>query len=362
VKALRARVPRHVSVAVPLLIVLVFLPYSAINVPGLFDGPFDSAGTLQLLALCLVFAGLALGYDLLFGRTGLLSFGHGLFVTIGVYATVILVDQAGLGLPLAALIALAVGVLLALALGAVALRVSGIAFAMVTLAFAQAVSILVISDPHNLTGGEQGSSLNANAVPSALAGIANTVNLYWLALGYAAFCAVVVWWAYGSVPGQVWRGIRDNEQRVEVLGLNPYVFKLLAFVLAAVLATGGGIIYLLLVGGASADVSTSNFTLALLVMVVLGGSGSRWGPIIGGMLYTYLQQTLTRVSDSTAVSTLPGVVRGPLEQPLFILGVVFVLVVFFVPGGVGSLSGRISGLIVRRRTDDPALSQNTHTA
>jgi branched-chain amino acid transport system permease protein len=109
-------------------------------------------------------------------------------------------------------------------------------------------------------------------------------------------------------------------------------------------------------------VSTSNFTLALLVMVVLGGSGSRWGPIIGGMLYTYLQQTLTRVSDSTAVSTLPGVVRGPLEQPLFILGVVFVLVVFFVPGGVGSLSGRISGLIVRRRTDDPALSQNTHTA
>ena len=351
---LRALAAGRAPRALLVLVVLAFLPYSAISVPGLFDGPFDSAGTLQLLALCLVFAGLALGYDLLFGRTGLLSFGHGLFVTIGVYATVILVDQVGLGLSTAALLALVLGLLLALGLGAIALRVSGIAFAMVTLAFAQAVSILVTSDPHNLTGGEQGRSLDATAVPSAFAGIANTVNLYWLALAYAALCAAVVWWAYGSVPGQVWRGIRDNEQRVEVLGLNPYLFKLLAFVLAAVLATGGGIIYLLLVGGASVDVSTSNFTLALLVMVVLGGSGSRWGPIIGGMLYTYLQQTLTRLSGSTAVASLPGVLRGPLEQPLFVLGALFVLVVFFAPGGVGSLPTRIRGAVPRgRRAPSP---------
>ncbi len=69
------------------LAVLVILPYSTLSLPGIFEGPINSPGTLQLLAICLIFGGLAAGYDLLFGRTGMLSFGHALYFAAGVYGT-----------------------------------------------------------------------------------------------------------------------------------------------------------------------------------------------------------------------------------------------------------------------------------
>ena len=318
---------------------LYALPYSTLQIPGVFDGPLDAPGVLQLLAVCLVFAGLAVSYDLLFGHTGVMSFGHGMFVTAGMYATTILVDHAGYGLWASAGIGLVVALVCAVLLGAVALRVGGIGFAMVTLAFGQAVSILVLSGSPQLTGGEQGETLNSAALPSALTGVRNTANLYWIALAYLAVCALVVWGLSASMPGRVMRALRENERRVEVLGLNPYLFKLLAFTVAGVLAAGGGIVYLLLLGGATPTVSDSNFTLSLLVMVVLGGAGRRWGAILGGVVYGYASQSLTRVSGSSAVAGLPGVLRGPLEQPLFLLGAAFVLVVFFAPGGLAGRFG-----------------------
>ena len=124
---------------------------------------------------------------------------------------------------------------------------------MVTLAFGQAVSILVLSGSPQLTGGEQGQALRDDAIPAALTGVLNTRNLYWIALGYLAVCAVAVWTVSTSTPGRVMRALRDNERRVEVLGLNPYLFKLLSFVTASLLATAGGIVYLLLLGGATPD-------------------------------------------------------------------------------------------------------------
>jgi branched-chain amino acid transport system permease protein len=99
------------------------------------------------------------------------------------------------------------------------------------------------------------------------------------------------------------------------------------------------VVYLLLLGGATPTVSDSNFTLSLLVMAVIGGTGRRWGAMIGGALYGYAGQSLTRVSGSTAVAGVPGVLRGPLEQPLFLLGAAFVLVVFFAPGEVAGRFG-----------------------
>jgi branched-chain amino acid transport system permease protein len=335
---------RPLATAIAVFGVLAILPYSQVRIPLLFDGSLQSPGVLQLLAVCLMFAGLAISYDLLFGRTGIMSFGHGMFVTGGMYLTTILVNHAGYGLWTSALLGLAAGTLTALLLGAVALRSGGIAFAMVTLAFGQAVSILIVSGSPNLTGGEQGQTLNAAAVPGALSGIANTANLYWIALAYLIVCAAVVWGLSNSLPGRILSAVKENEQRVEVLGLNPYLFKLLAFVVAGFLATGGGVVYLLLLGGATPTVSTSDFTLALLVMVVLGGAGRRWGAILGGALYAYASQSLTRLSGSAAIAGLPGIVRGPLAQPLFLLGGAFVVIVFFIPGGFATLPGRITRL------------------
>ncbi|MEQ4301759.1 branched-chain amino acid ABC transporter permease [Plantactinospora sp. B6F1] len=328
----------------PLLVLLVFavLPYSTLSVPGVFDGPLNGPGTLQLLAICLVFGGLAAGYDLLFGRTGMLSFGHALYFAAGVYGTDILVTRAGLPLWQAALLTLVGGTTLAALLGAIALRTAGIAFAMVTLAFAQVGAILVARDFGGLTGGEEGLSLDVSGLPAMLVGVGNTVNLYWLALAYLAVVVFVVHRVAGSPTGRVLAGLRDDERRVGVLGLDPYRFKLLAFTLAGGLATAGGAIYCLLVGGASPHVTSSELTLSLLVMVVLGGPGTRWGPVLGGVLYMYLDHRLTAFGTSSAVDSLPGVLSVPLSQPLFVLGTVFILAVYFFPGGLASLSTRLA--------------------
>jgi branched-chain amino acid transport system permease protein len=341
---------RRLEIGVPaaVVVLLAVLPKLSIDVPIVLNGPLDSPGTLQLLALCLLFAGVALTYDVLFGFTGLLSFGHALYVAVGVYMTAIALTRWEWGLwPTLAFVVL-VGLALPLALGAVSLRVSGIAFAMVTLAFAQAGNVLVQKNPYGWTGGEEGTGLNYDEIPDAFVGVLNTKNLYWLALGYAVLVFLVVRLAVGSSAGHVWRAVRDNERRVEVIGLDPYPFKLIAVVLAGFLAVLGGIVWLLLIGGATPEVTTANFTLALLVMVVLGGAGTRYGAMIGGFLYTLLDQRLGSLAGSERVADLPDVLRVPLSEPLFLLGVLFIALVFFVPGGLASLPARLRGLRPRR--------------
>jgi branched-chain amino acid transport system permease protein len=335
---------RALSLGVPavLLGVLAFVPTLPLDIPVVFAGPLDSPGTLGLLALCLLFAGVALTYDLLFGFTGLLSFGHALYFAIGVYVMAIALTKWEWSLWQAAAITAAVGIVVPLLLGGVSLRVGGIAFAMVTLAFAQAGQVLVQKNPDGLTGGEEGLGLNSDALPDFFVGVLNAKYLYWLALGYAALVFLVVRFAVASSPGHVWQAIRENERRVEVIGLRPFGFKLIAFVLASFLATLGGIVWLVVVGtGASPQVTTANFTLTLLVMVVIGGTGTRYGALLGGFLYTLLDLRLGSFAGSSQVQDLPTVIRTPLSEPLFILGTLFILLVFFVPGGLASLGRRV---------------------
>jgi branched-chain amino acid transport system permease protein len=153
---------------------------------------------------------------------------------------------------------------------------------------------------------------------------------------------LVVRYAVSSSPGHVWQAIRENERRVDVIGLRPFGFKLIAFVLASFLCTIGGIVWLLVLGtGASPQVTTANFTLTLLVMVVIGGAGTRYGALLGGFLYTLLDQRLGSLAGSSQVQDLPTVIRKPLSEPLFILGTLFILLVFFVPGGLAGLGHRV---------------------
>jgi len=336
---------RRIVVPVVLLVALALVPKLTLDIPYVFKSSINTPGTLQLLALCLLFGGLAMTYDLLFGFTGLLSFGHALYFAVGVYLVAIAITKWHWGFWAALAFTALVGLVLPLVLGAVSLRVGGIAFAMVTLAFAQAGSILAFKNPHGWTGGEEGLGTDYTKLPAGLVGIFNTKHLYWLALGYLAVVFAVVQWAVSSSPGHIWQAIRENELRVEVLGLRPYAYKLMSFVLASFLATVGGVVYVLLLGGATPDVTSANFTLTLLVMVVIGGTGTRWGALVGGVLYTWANQRLGDASSSHAVSSLPHVLRTPLEQPLFVLGVLFILVVFFVPGGLARI-----GQVRRPRT------------
>jgi ABC-type branched-chain amino acid transport system, permease component len=345
-----------------LVVLLALLPELQLDVPGVLPGPTWTAGTLQLLALCLLVGALAITYDLLFGLTGLLSFGHALYFAVGVYTFAIALQRWHLGLLPAALLTLAIGTVAAAVVGAISLRVDGISFAMVTLAFAQAGSLLVYRNFSGYTGGEEGLGLDAARLPGSLVGVDNTQNLYWVCLAICVAVYVLVAWLAGSRAGHTMAAVRENELRVRVMGIRPYAVRLVAFVTAGALATLIGVGYVLLQGGANPQVTTPTFTLGLLVMVVLGGVGSRWGALVGGVVYTLLDQRLTVLASSSTVGGLPGALRVPLSQPLFILGVLFILVVLFLPGGLAGAVLRLRRSATPRQPSAPDIMESAAPA
>lgn len=349
------RAPRPaLVVGVVLAAVAAALPFVGLHVPWVLPGTVDvvnSTGTLEVLALCFIFGGVALGYDVMFGYAGLLSLGVVMHFAAGVYVFDIALTKWDW--PVASALALTVGVTLvmALVLGAVALRVSGIAFTMVTLAFAQAFYYLIQDNPHGLTGGQDGLALISSRIPGFLSGaVSNTRSLYWVALGFLVVVGVVVWVFTESAAGHVLVAIRDNERRVEVLGLRPFGFKLMAYVVSSLIAAGGGVVYVLLIGTAvPSAVATISLTLSIVIMVVLGGAASRGGAVAGGIIYVYLQQYLVKVAAEPSFATLPAFLRVPLSQPQFLLGAIFVLFVIFVPGGLAGAMMRARLRFAARR-------------
>lgn len=338
------------------LVVLVLIPFAGFQVPWILPGPVDivdSAGTLEVLGLCFVFAGVALGYDILFGFTGLLSFGQALYFATGAYIFDIALSQWHWAVLPALGLTAGVGLVLAVVIGMLSLRVSGIAFAMVTLAFAQAIYYLIEDNPHNLTGGDNGLVMTTSRLPSFLVGVANTRNLYWLTLAFLVVVFAVSWLLTESAMGRVWLAVRENERRVEVLGLQPLRFKLASFVVSSLIATAGGVVYLLLVGTTAPDsVASTTVTVSLLVMVVLGGAGRRWGAVVGAVVYVYLQQYLLKIAAEPSFASLPAPLRVPLSQPDFLLGAIFVLFILFAPGGIVGLLDRVRAGHVRTSRED----------
>ncbi len=330
-----------------LLVFFAALPFIGLHVAWVLPSTVNvvnSTGTLEVLALCFIFAGVALGYDVIFGFTGLLSLGPVMYFATGVYVFDITLTRWNW--PLAPALALTFGVSLVLAvvLGAIALRVSGIAFTMVTLAFAQAFYYLIEDNPHGLTGGDTGLALSSVRLPEFMSGaVSNTRNLYWIAFGFLVVAYAVVWLVTESATGHVLVAIRENERRLEVLGIEPFRYKLAAYTLSSMVATGGGVAYILLIGTAvPSAVASTTVTLSILIMVVLGGAGTRWGAVTGAMLYVYLQQYLLKVAAEPSFASMPSVLRVPLSQPQFLLGTIFVLFVIFVPGGLAGLASRRS--------------------
>ncbi|MGM7666051.1 branched-chain amino acid ABC transporter permease [Microbacterium sp. A93] len=334
-----------VIIGAVIVVVMAVLPLLNLSLPGILPGPTYTPGSLALMSLCMVFAALALSYNLLLGTAGMLSFGHALYFGAGAYGLGILLKAFELPLAQGVFIALIGGMVIALVTGAVAMRVNGIPFAMVTLAFAQAGSVLVRRN-QAITGGEEGLGLNTASVPDWLVGVMNTRNLYWFALIVVVIVYLLVLWVDKSRLGHLAAASRENELRVQVLGLKPARAKLIVFVIAAMCASLAGVAYLLLQSGTQPSAVGADLTITVLVMVVLGGVGFRWGAVVGGVLYTILDQRLTVLARADGIQTLPDFLRIPLSEPLFLLGVLFILVVMFLPGGI---AGTVDSWLRRRR-------------
>lgn len=340
--------PVRAALIAALIVVAALLPRLNISIPGVLPGPTYTPGTLQILAYAFLIAALALSYHLVFGVAGMLSFGHALFFGAGAYGLAIILRRLlpaelppGTGLLIAILLTFVLAFVIAMVVGSVALRVTGITFAMVTLAFAQAMNVLVRRNTGGLTGGEEGVSITSAMVPSFLIGVRNSANLYWIALAILVVVYLGTVWVERSRLGSVAAAARENELRVRVLGLRPYTVRLFIFTAAGVLAAIAGMGMVLLQSGTTPRVTSADFTLTILVIVVLGGVGFRWGAVVGAMIYTLLDKRLSDLASSDLIDSLPAVLRIPLSEPVFILGSIFVLVVMFIPGGIAGIADRI---------------------
>lgn len=302
--------------------------------PMLSFGMLREPGIQQTLAVAFLYGALALTYDLLFGFTGLLSFGHALFFAAGAYITAILINSYRWPWYIAIPSAVTLSAILAVLVGSASLRTKGITFAMVTLAFGEAGHVVISRNFGNLTNGENGLPINADRVPGIFIGVINTKYLFWLALAVLIFVYLAIWWITESSAGRVFPALRDNEIRTSVLGLNPNRFKLLSFVIAGTLASVIGAAMLLVSGNAAPRYATADTTIALLLMVILGGSGTRWGAVLGGIIYSIASTRLQDLSQGKALASLPKLISGPLSEPAFIMGLLFVFVVMFAPGGL----------------------------
>jgi len=239
----------------------------------------------------LCFAMFACAYNLLLGFSGMLSFGHAAFFGSSAYATAWLATAHGWGAVPAILAGMAVSAILGLVIGAIAIRRRGIYFAMITLALAQLTYFVCLEAP--FTGGENGLQGVPRGTLFGLLQLNSDVAMYYLVL--AAFVAVFLFVrrVVHSPFGQVLKAIRDNEPRAISLGYDVNRYRLVAFVLSATLAGLAGSLKALVLGFASlSDVLQAN-SGEVILMTLLGGTGTFFGPVVGAAIVVTLQEYLS---------------------------------------------------------------------
>lgn len=284
-----------------------------------------------------IFALFALSYDLVFGFTGLISFGQALFVGFGAYALAVDVTQYHAPLWEGFLLALIGGIILSVVTGVLALRTRGVYFAMVTLAFAQGAFTLADSGVGN-TNGETGLSITAT--PAWLTAPGNQAHFYYVALAILVLGYLLLRLFVLSPAGRVWQAVRENEQRALMIGYRPFLYKLMAYVIAGTVCSLAGALYAVFVGSVSTSLFSADLTIQLLLMVIIGGAGSLWGAVVGAALIRYLNHYLNVLSAESFVVNGPTWLHQTLGQPLLVFGVVYLLLVVFFPQGIAGLTQR----------------------
>ena len=294
----------------------------------------------------LVWGLFGLGFDILFGFTGLLSFGQSAFYGTGGFVAAYLLTRAGFGSVLGALI---IGMIAAAAtgylIGLIALRRTGIYFAMITVAIAEVFYFVEFNPLSDYTGGENG--LPGVPTPSFNLGFTtlhftNGWSLYvFIALCY--FIGVVIALRIVRSPvGAIFSAIRDNPLRATAVGHNIHGYKLTAFVIAAAYAGFAGGLLGVLQAFMPPDAFMFDTSGQLVMQTAIGGRGTLFGPLVGAAVWLFLQDFLQAALGLGAAWKL-------------VLGVVFVVLVCFLRGGiVGGLADLYGLLTGKRRTKEPA--------
>ncbi len=239
------------------------------------------------LARIMVLAAYAMGYNILFGYSGLLSLGHAMFFAAGMYGLGLPMQHLGLSAGPALVCGVAAATTLGMAVGFLALRTTGVAFMIVTLMFSQAVFLTVLYFGAYTRGDEGFVIAQASR---ALAGfdLSTPTNRYFAALA-VFFVSLVVALRLIHMPfGHVLIAIRENEERTRMLGYDVFAHKLGAVVVSAGLSGLAGAAYALLFGYAGATFASVQYSILPLLWVLLGGAGTIIGPLVGTVFMFYL--------------------------------------------------------------------------
>jgi len=305
-------------------VVMLALPF----IVGLFEGSspamvWQNQGSyskfIQGLGIeIFILALFALSYDLLFGITGLLSFGHAMFFAVAAYMTGILLKFTHLPLPAILGLIFAASIVQALLFSLVLPRVKGITFALVTLGMATVFHIIIMStDMNKWTGSDVG--LQGYVVPAFINPAVEKLRFYALAL----FILVVMYILYKmfikSPTGRVCVAIRENEDRAKMLGFNTATFKIVAMLISSFTAAVAGTLHALYQPAIIPTVADLGFTVTGLLIVLIGGVGTMSGAIIGAFVFKLLDFGLRRFIG---------------EGSSFILGAIYVIFVLFIPYGI----------------------------
>jgi len=251
-----------------------------------FLTPYYSLATEML-----IFAIFAVGYDIIFGYTGLLSFGHAIFFGIGAYGTGLVLVRLVPSLFVALVIAIGVSLLVSSIIAFLSIRIRGIYFVMITLAFCQMFYFIAFKWK-GLTGGDNGF----HGVPRTSFGpidLNSEITFYFFILTIFCFSVLLAFRIIRSPFGRVLKALKENEDRARSVGYNTTRFKTIAFMISAFFASLAGGLYAVHSNFVPLDTLSINMSCDVVIMALLGGIGTLYGPILGAMLIVYLKNLLS---------------------------------------------------------------------
>lgn len=271
------------------------------------------------LARVMVLASYAMGYNILFGYTGLLSLGHALFFAAGMYGMGLGLQHLGLSPAPALVLGLGAAALVSAGLAALALRTSGVAFMIVTLMFAQAGYLTVLYFG-TVTRGDEGFVIpQASRVLWGM-DLSDPGNRYLAALILFGLCLMLSLWLVRAPFGRVLVAIRENEERVRMLGYDVFAHKLGAMVISGTMAGAAGAAYGLLFGYAGATFASVQYSIFPLLWVLLGGAGTVLGPFIGTLFMFYLIDLSSGITSAYMLIAGVALVALTLFAPQGLMG------------------------------------------
>lgn len=302
--------------------IILHLGFIAVLALVFFILPAYHTGNLSRIMVLAIFA---MGYNFLFGYTGLLSLGHALFFATGMYGLGITMQFFDLSSGSAFIAGLICALLVSAVIGALALRTVGVAFMIITLMFSQA-GYLIILYFGKYSRGDEGFIIARQDRAFMGFDLSDETNRYYAALILFSICFLVIAKLVSSPFGRTLIAIRENEERAKMLGYNVDRYKLIAVIVSGVVSGAAGASYALLFGYVGATFATVQYSIFPLLWVLLGGAGTTIGPFIGVLFMFYL-------IDLSSVVT---------PAYMLIAGVVLVLLTLFAPQGLaGELRKRI---------------------